>query len=101
MWTYTDDLTLVEKLIIKSCFRDGELIHYRIYPVEGYVLRIPELDEYKMDEDGNLVFDENGDGILVTPYRSYGGATEMPDYDWELNLDRYCAELEEDGNEIR
>ena len=97
MWTYTDDLTLLINLIIRSRFKGGVLKHYQIYPVDGYVLRIPELDEYQMDEEGNYVLDENGNRILVMPYRSYGGATEMPNYDWATNPCNYYAELYEEG----
>ena len=100
MWTYTDNLTLIANLIIRSCFKDGVLIHYRIYPVEGYVLRIPCFDEYQMDEDGNYVLDENGERILVVPYRTYGGATEMPNYDWTTNPENYYAELYDESMTI-
>ena len=102
MWTYTDDLTLLANLIIRSNYKDGVLIHYTIYPCEGYMLRIPELDEYKMDEEGRFILDENGERILETPYRSNGGATEMPSYDWALNPCNYYAELyEEEAQEIK
>ncbi len=102
MWTYTDDLTLLANLIIRSNYKDGVLIHYTIYPCEGYMLRIPELDEYKMDEEGRFILDENGERILEMPYRSNGGATEMPSYDWALNPCSYYAELcEEETQEIK
>ena len=97
MWTYTDDLTLIANLIIRSKVKDGVLKFYQIYPVSGYVLRIPCMDEYQRDDEGSLIFDENGNPILVTPYRSYGGATEMPDYDWTTNREGYYAELYEEG----
>lgn len=97
MWTYTDYTTLIPNLMIRGAFKDGVLIHYRIYPVDGYVLRIPELDEYQTDKDGNYILDGNGERILLTPYRSYGGATEMPNYDWTLNPCGYYAELYEEG----
>lgn len=97
MWTYTDDSTLLPNLIIRSQLKDGVLQFYQIYPVEGYVLRIPIADQYLMDEDGNYILDENGERILETPYRSYGGATEMPDYDWAANPENYYAELYEEG----
>lgn len=84
MWTYTDNLTLLPNLIIRSQFKDGVLKFYQMYPVEGYVLRIPTMDE-------------NGERILTMPYRSYGGAVEMPDYDWKTNSENYHAELYEEG----
>ena len=89
MWTYADNLTLLPNLIIRSQFKDGVLKFYQMYPVEGYVLRIPTMDEYEMDE--------NGERILTMPYRSYGGAVEMPDYDWKTNSENYHAELYEEG----
>ena len=100
MWTHTDDCTILPNLIIRSVFLDGVLIHYRIYPVDGYVLRVLCFDEYLMDENGDYVLDENGERILVTPYRSYGGAVEMPDYDWATNPENYYAELYEEGMTI-
>lgn len=89
MWTYNDDANLLPNIIIRSKFKDGVLKFYQMYPVEGYVLRIPTMDEYEMDE--------NGERILTMPYRSYGGAVEMPDYDWKTNSENYHAELYEEG----
>lgn len=97
MWTYTDDANLLPNLIIRSKFKDGVLKHYQIYPVDGYVLRIPNMDEYQRDENGDYVLDEKGEKILTVPYRSYGGAVEMPDYDWTTNSENYRAELYEEG----
>lgn len=91
MWTFEDDLTILENIIIRSRFKDGVLKHYQIYPCEGYMLRIPLLDEHEIDENGNFVLDENGEKILI-PYRSEGGATEMPNYDWQANPSGYFAE---------
>ena len=89
MWTYNDDANLLPNIIIRSKFKAGILKHYQIYPVDGYVLRIPNMDEYRRDE--------NGEKILTVPYRSYGGAVEMPDYDWKTNPENYHAELYEEG----
>lgn len=97
MWTYNDDANLLPNIIIRSKFKDGILKHYQIYPVDGYVLRIPNMDEYQRDENGEYVLDENGEKILTVPYRSYGGAVEMPDYDWKTNPGNYHAELYEEG----
>lgn len=97
MWTYTDDLSLIENITVRGQYKDGVLKFYEIYPMEGYVLRIPCMDEYLRDEEGNLVADENGKAILETPYRSRGGATQMPDYDWTTNPEGYYAELYEEG----
>ena len=97
MWTYTDDLTLLDNLIVRSNLKDGVLKHFQVYPCEGYVLRVPIMDEYQMDEEGNYVLDENGERLLVMPYRSYGGATALPNYDWQANLSGFYAELYEEG----
>lgn len=97
MWTYNDDANLLPNIIIRSKFKDGILKHYQIYPVDGYVLRIPNMDEYRRDENGEYVLDENGEKILTVPYCSYGGAVEMPDYDWKTNPGNYHAELYEEG----
>ncbi len=97
MWTYNDDANLLPNIIIRSKFKDGILKHYQIYPVDGYVLRIPNMDEYWRDENGEYVLDENGEKILTVPYCSYGGAVEMPDYDWKTNPGNYHAELYEEG----
>ena len=97
MWTYNDDANLLPNIIIRSKFKAGILKHYQIYPVDGYVLRIPNMDEYRRDENGEYVLDENGEKILTVPYCSYGGAVEMPDYDWKTNPGNYHAELYEEG----
>lgn len=97
MWTYTDDYDVLPNLYVRSKFKDSVLQWYEVYPCEGYVLRIYSLDEYEMDEEGNLVRDENGEPILVTPYRSYGGATAMKTYNWEANPKGFTAELYEEG----
>ena len=97
MWTYNDDANLLPNIIIRSKFKDGILKHYQIYPVDGYVLRIPNMDEYRRDENGEYVLDEHGEKILTVPSRSYGGAVEMPDYDWKTNPGNYHAELYEEG----
>ena len=97
MWTYNDDANLLPNIIIRSKFKDGILKHYQIYPVDGYVLRIPNMDEYRRDENGEYVLGENGEKILAVPYRSYGGAVEMPDYDWKTNPENYHVELYEEG----
>ena len=49
MWTYNDDANLLPNIIIRSKFKAGILKHYQIYPVDGYVLRIPNMDEYRRD----------------------------------------------------
>lgn len=92
MWSFTDDYSILPNLYIRSQFKDGALQFYEIYPCDGYVLRIPSGDEYQMDKEENLILDENGNPILVRPYRTYGGATAMPNYDWTTNPENYYAE---------
>lgn len=92
MWTYTDDYSLLPNLYVRSKFFDGVLKFYQVYPCEGYVLRILANDEYKRDEEGNIALDENGNPIII-PYRTYGGAVELPNYDWVENSYGFCAEL--------
>lgn len=96
MWTYTDDYSLLPNLYVRSRLLDGVLKHYQIYPCEGYVLRILANDEYQTDEEGNIILDENGNPILI-PYRTQGGAVELPNYDWTANPDGFSAEFYEEG----
>ena len=53
-----------------------------------------------IDENGEYVLDENGERILVMPYRSWGGAVIVPTYDWATNPENYYAELYEEGMTI-
>ena len=93
MWSFTDNYDLLPNLYVRSRLKDGVLQYYQVYPCDGYVLRIPIMDEYQMDEEGNFVLDENGERILVMPYRTWGGATAMKNYDWTTNPDGFYAEL--------
>ena len=97
MWTYSDDLTLLPNLIVRSRIEDGILQFYQIYPVEGYVLWIPLGDEYEYDENGELILDENGNPIFVARYYTLGGAVVMPNYDFETNPSEFQAVLYEEG----
>ena len=95
MWETTEDLTILENIIVQRKFKDGVLKYYQIYPCEGFFLRVPIMDEYKIDDEGNFVLDRNGEKILINPYRSNGGATEMPNYNWQDNPSGYYAEKTE------
>lgn len=97
MWTFIDDLTILPNLIIRSNFKDGIFKWYELYPVNDYVLRVPNLDEFQINENGEYIFNEDGKKILLTPYRSYGGAMVLPGYDWEKNPNEYQAEPYEEG----
>lgn len=100
MWTHTDDYSVLPNLYIRSMLLDGILKWFEIYPCEGYVLRIPMHDSYQVDENGDYVLDENGNMILERPYRTWGGAMEMPNYNWVTNPKNYHAELYEEGMEV-
>lgn len=86
--------------IIEYRNENNVLRGYEINPCEGYVLRIYSADEYLTDEDGNFILDENGNKILVRPYRIWGGAAEVPSYDWATNPRGYAAELYEEGMDV-
>jgi hypothetical protein len=91
-WTHSDDYNVLPNLYVRSCFKDGVFKWYEIYPCDGYVLRILSLDGYQTDENGNK--------ILETPYRSEGGAMEMPNYDFATNPNGYIAELYDESMEV-
>ena len=90
-WEYKERLDLIKNLKIISCIKDNILVHYRIYPIEGYMLWIPTLDKYECDDDENIMLDENGEPILISHYYTNGGATAMPTYDWRVNPNQYQA----------
>lgn len=99
MWTYTDNYDLIPNLYIRSHFKDGVLSFYQVYPCTGYVLHITANDYYLYDENGDLVFDENGNPILV-PYYHGGGCTALKTYDWATNPKGYEAVLYEEGMDV-
>ena len=93
MWTYTDNLSLLENLIVRSCFKDGVFRNYELYPVEGYALHCPDSDIVIEDEEGNV--------IETIPYYTYGGASIIDeDYDFATNPDGFEAVLIEEGMTI-
>ncbi len=100
MWSFTDDYSILPNLYVRSRLKDGALQYFQIYPCDGYVLRTPIMDEYQMDEEGNYVFDENGERILVMPYRTWGGATALKNYDFTTNPSGFCAELYDESMTI-
>lgn len=89
-WSYQDNWDLLPNINVKHWYRDGVLIQYELYPASGYVLHVPNLDEIVYDDDGNPT-DE------VIPYYTYGGGTELPDYDFATNPENYHADLYEEG----
>ena len=52
---------------IYNRYRDGVLVAYRAYPYDGYVMydTTANLTAPKLDEDGNIIFDEDGNAIEV------------------------------------
>jgi hypothetical protein len=92
--TYTDNYELVPNLRVRVYVNENNVVQiYEIFPCAGYVLRVYSLDEYLMDDEGNYIFDENGDKILVRPCRTWGGATARSNYDWTTNPKGFAAEL--------
>ena len=90
MWTYTDNLTLLENLIVRSHFKDGVFRWFELYPVDGYVLHIPSGDYTEYDDEGNI--------IIYDPYYTWGGAMVIDaNYDWTTNPEGYEALPYEDG----
>ena len=100
MWSFADDYGILPNLYVRSRLKDGVLQYFQIYPCDRYVLRVPIMDEYQMDEEGNYVFDENGESILVMPYRTWGGATALKNYDFTTNPSGFCAELYDESMTI-
>ena len=93
-WTPVHNTNLISNLDIIAYYDENNILKgYEIFPDEGYVVRIYALDEYLMDDDFNYVLDENGNKILVRPWRIWGGAAEDPSYDWAVNPRGYAAEL--------
>jgi hypothetical protein len=100
-WSATHNTNIIPNLDIVAYYNENnELQGYEVYPLEGYVVRIYALDEYQTDENGNFVLDENGNKILVRPWRIWGGATAVKTYDWTTNPKGFAAELYEEGMEI-
>lgn len=91
MWTYTDDLTILQNIIVRSKFLDGVLQFYELYPVEGYVLYNPSVTQYDEDEEGNLI---------QVPYYTWGGATVSANYDFTTNPRGYCAVLYDESMRV-
>lgn len=89
-WTYQDDWDKLPNINVKHCYRDGVLVHYALYPAEGYVLHVPSGDDFAYDDEGNLT-DE------LIPYYTYGGATVLPGYNFTSNPRNYHADLYEEG----
>lgn len=93
-WRAVHNTNIISNLDIIAYYNENdELQIYEIFPEQGCVVRIYALDEYQTDENGNFVLDENGDKILVKPWRIWGGATAVPTYDWNTNPNGFAAEL--------
>lgn len=92
IWTHSDNYDLIPNLYIRSHFKDGVLQFYSLYAIDGYVLYSPANDSYIYNEDGEIIYNENG-SPAIEPYYSQGGATEMPTYDWKINPKKWQAIL--------
>lgn len=99
-WTHSDDYSILPNLYIRSIFLDGVLKWKELYPCDGYVLRCLYLDTYQTDENSDYVLDENGNPILETPYRTWGGAMCAANYDFATNPNGYIAELYDESMEV-
>lgn len=100
MWRFEDSYDLLPNIRIKSAYKDDILFYHQIYPIDGYVLRIPTVDTYQMDEDGDFLLDENGNKIIESEYRTTGGAMVVKDYNWEENPNQYTAEKYNENMEL-
>lgn len=98
-WTYSDNYNLIPNLYIRSHYKNGVLSHYQIYAIDGYVLYSPSNNRYMYDENGEIIYDES-ENPIVEPYYSWGGATEMPTYDWANNPKQWQAVLHEEGMKV-
>lgn len=92
MFEFTENFNLLPNIRVKTTYKDGSVVFHQIYPVEGYVLRIPLCDTYKTDENGEFVLDDSGNKIIDEEYRTAGGAMVVKDYDWNKNQNQYAAE---------
>lgn len=92
MFEFTENFDLLPNIRVKTAHKNGSVVFHQIYPVEGYVLRIPLCDTYKTDENGEFVLDDSGNKIIDEEYRTSGGAMVVKDYDWDKNPNQYTAE---------
>ena len=92
MFEFTENYDLLPNICVKTAHNYGSVVYHQIYPVDGYVLRIPVCDTYKIDENGEFVLDANGNKIIDEEYRTAGGAMVVKDYEWEKNPNQYTAE---------
>lgn len=88
MWTYVNNYNLLPNINVRGAYRDGVLIHYGLYPLEGYVLHLPDGDYRDIDEEGNEIYE---------PYYTWGGATVLPNYDFVTNPKGYEAVPYQEG----
>lgn len=99
--TPTHNTNIIPNLDIISYHDENSVLRmYEIFPLDGYVLRIHSFDEYQIDEDENFILDENGNKTLISPCRTWGGATAVPSYDWQTNPNGFTAELYEENMTI-
>lgn len=91
-WTRSDpDYSLLPNLYVESVYKDGVLKWYEIFPCSDYVLHIPSGDVPAGDEEGNIIYDEDGNPVIDIPYYSWGGAMAPSDYDFETNPNGFEA----------
>lgn len=98
---YYDVTPVYENTTMKARYVDDVIGHYRIYPVEGYVLHDKALDweDAILDENGNPVMEfdpETGAPIFPTELKlgyTTGSATVPANYDFAANPREFYAVL--------
>lgn len=73
---------------------------YEIYPLDNYIIKIGNLDEYQTNEEGKLIFNETNDKVFIKSYYNNGGAAIPGSYDWEVNPNKYSAVLYHENIEM-
>lgn len=85
-----DNWNILPNLNVQTVYNNNnEILVYRLYPANGYVLHIPDGDE--------PIYDEQGNKIGTQPYYTYGGASVERTYDFATNPRNYHADLYEEG----
>lgn len=94
IWTYENTASLIENATMQIGKADGVPTIYRITPNINYVLHDNARDWEAYDEEtGDLIFDENGNTIIVQGF-TRGTATCSINYDFYTNPREFFTRLE-------